>query len=95
MWLKRDYDKTRTRGRALQRRRKRWFEAHPLCVACEAKDRISAATELDHIIPLSQGGSDNDPANWQGLCQPCHQAKSLAEKGYKTKPSIGADGWPV
>ena len=34
--------------------------------------------ELDHILPLCQGGSD-DPENLQVLCACCHAAKSKAE----------------
>lgn len=35
--------------------------------------------EVDHIIPLSQGGPDND-SNSQTLCIPCHAAKTTTER---------------
>jgi len=35
--------------------------------------------EVDHTIPLSQGGPDND-SNKQTLCLTCHKLKSDAEK---------------
>lgn len=45
---------------------------------CEAKGIITAATQRDHIIPLEEGGEDSDD-NTQGLCDECHQGKSLQE----------------
>ncbi|GLV21982.1 hypothetical protein TomMM35A_18350 [Sphingobium sp. TomMM35A] len=32
----------------------------------------------DHITPLSEGGT-GDRDNYQGICHPCHQAKTAAE----------------
>lgn len=66
------------RGSGLQGRRARWFTLHPLCVACDKLGRVSAALELDHVIPLWEGGPDAD-SNLQGLCIPCHAAKTAAE----------------
>lgn len=83
----------RVRGHELQRRRAAWFAAHPLCVTCESKGITKLAQELDHKIPLHQGGSD-DPSNWQGLCRECHADKSITERGDKRRPKIGNDGWP-
>ena len=36
------------------------------------------ATEVDHIIPASQGGGDDD-GNLQAICEPCHLAKTARE----------------
>lgn len=36
------------------------------------------ATEVDHILPVSEGGTD-DLANLRAVCAPCHRVKSLAE----------------
>lgn len=68
----------RQRGRAWMERRARWFRKHPLCVKCNALGRVSAATQLDHITPLIDGGSDDDE-NLQGLCDDCHKAKTADE----------------
>jgi 5-methylcytosine-specific restriction enzyme A len=84
----------RVRGRALQRIRARWFHHHPLCVLCAERGRVAEATELDHIVRLEDGGSD-DASNRQGLCHDCHLTKTLREKGYDERQPIGADGWPV
>lgn len=87
------YDRTpRIRGRKLQRERERLFRRQPLCVMCEAKGLIRAATQRDHIIPLCKGGTDA-PDNIQALCDDCHAAKTRIDLG--RKPAIGVDGWPI
>lgn len=68
----------RIRGGNLQRIREDYFRLKPLCVACEEAGRTSLATELDHIVPLWKGGADA-PHNRQGLCSPCHAAKTAEE----------------
>lgn len=35
--------------------------------------------EVDHIIPVGEGGAKTDPANLQTLCATCHAVKSKAE----------------
>lgn len=49
-----------------------------LCVPCRTADRITVATEVDHITPLAQGGAESDE-NLQSICLPCHQAKTARE----------------
>lgn len=68
----------RIRGGNLQRIREDYFMRKPLCVACEEAGRTTLATELDHIVPLWKGGADA-PHNRQGLCSPCHAAKTAEE----------------
>lgn len=64
----------RIRGRKLQAMRARLFQREPWCRAC--KERL--ATIRDHVIPLSEGGKD-DETNEQPLCQMCSDAKTQAE----------------
>lgn len=88
----------RIRGRRLQRIRATYLRAHPLCVVCLAKGRLSAATQLDHVTALANGGKDFDEdggENRQGLCDPCHEEKTAVDLGYRRRPTIGLDGWPV
>ena len=70
----------RDRGRPWRRRRAAWLREHPLCVAClsETPQRVTAATECDHVLPLWQGGADEDN-NLQSLCADHHKAKSARE----------------
>jgi len=58
--------------------RDRLFTEHPLCVICRAEGRAIKATQRDHVIPLAEGGRD-DETNEQALCEPCHDIKSAAE----------------
>jgi 5-methylcytosine-specific restriction endonuclease McrA len=75
----------------------RVLSANPLCVMCQAKGRVTIATEVDHIIALTNGGVEdpNDDSNRQGLCEPCHVEKTNADLGYVPKVRIGLDGWPA
>jgi 5-methylcytosine-specific restriction protein A len=41
-----------------------------------------AEANVDHIIPLDDGGGDND-ANLQTLCRSCHSRKTIAEQRRK------------
>lgn len=60
------------------KRRARWLSCHPLCAECEREFRVTAASEVDHIVPLADGGAD-DESNYQSLCEACHKAKTAAE----------------
>jgi len=88
----------RLRGPKLLRIRRLWLMEHPLCVRCKAKGIIRAATELDHIVALANGGKDfdeDDGENRQGLCHDCHVDKTNEDLGHRVRPRIGADGWPT
>lgn len=45
---------------------------------CQACHRVTHELEVDHIVNVAQGGSDDD-ANLQSLCVPCHKAKTAQE----------------
>lgn len=68
----------RITGRRLQAMRASLFSRNPLCVECQKVGRVAPATQRDHIVPLAEGGAD-DETNEQGLCDECHETKSLAE----------------
>ena len=68
----------RIRGRKWMAIRERWFRAHPVCVMCEQQGRISLATQLDHRVPLIDGGKD-DETNYQSLCKTHHDEKTATE----------------
>jgi 5-methylcytosine-specific restriction endonuclease McrA len=52
------------------------------------------ATEVDHIVPLSRGGTDA-LENLQSLCAQCHEAKTRRDMGWRDRPRFGPDGWPI
>jgi 5-methylcytosine-specific restriction protein A len=85
-------DTPRIRGTTLQNIRAREFERNPLCVMCLAATppRTRVWTQLDHIIPLHQGGTDT-PINRQGLCDECHLEKTNDEMGITTRKPGGSE----
>jgi len=55
------------------------LDEEPFCRACLTRGLHVASDKVDHIKPLAWGGSD-ERDNKQGLCDPCHDAKSKAER---------------
>jgi 5-methylcytosine-specific restriction protein A len=47
----------------------------PICKVCDN----ALSTEVDHIVPLAEGGDPYDPAGLQGICSPCHWEKTARE----------------
>lgn len=86
----------RLRGRAgVKQRDQRKQRTHYLCERCMDNGRTQQADVVDHIVPLSKGGSDED-SNTRNLCTPCHAEVTAKQFGYKApKQPIGVDGWPV
>jgi len=60
----------------------------PYCQICHEKGRLSEANEVDHIIPISDGGDPWDYDNLQSLCKRCHVIKTSEENRQRRKPSI-------
>jgi 5-methylcytosine-specific restriction protein A len=84
----------RLRGRAAVAQRLRRLRAEPLCRDCAAKGIVTAATVVDHIVPLALGGDDSD-ANTRSLCTPCHGTRTAEQFGHRKRVAVGFDGWPV
>ena len=59
---------------------KAFLRAHPLCVECEKRGKLTPATVVDHIVP-HRGDRKLfwDETNWQPLCKRCHDTKTLTE----------------
>lgn len=68
----------RIRGRQWMSIRAKWFREHPLCAGCYEQGRAVPATQLDHVVPLIDGGKD-DQSNYQSLCVTCHDSKTRSE----------------
>ena len=69
----------------------RWRDAiegfkakHPLCAECERHGRVTPVYLVDHIRP-HEGNYDLfwDEANWQSMCNPCHEEKHKGERWRK------------
>lgn len=84
---KRDYsERDNPRNSRQWRNLRAWhITQEPWCRVCRKKDVLTEAVEVDHIIPLSEGGQLLDPANLQSLCRPCHQKKSAEEDRQRRK----------
>jgi 5-methylcytosine-specific restriction protein A len=74
---RRGYDRRWAKARAV------FLTRHPLCAACYSKGLITAAAEVDHVVPhRGDPALFWDPGNWQALCKPCHSAKTARERGW-------------
>ena len=69
-----------------------------LCQPCARLDRPTNATEVDHIVPKEDGGSDRFD-NLQSICDACHAVKNAADNrarlGLSPRVLYDAAGWPI
>ena len=65
-------------GHSWRKVRNHFIQQHPLCAHCLKNGEATLAQEVDHILPLSQGGT-HDESNLQSLCKSCHSRKSAKE----------------
>lgn len=58
-----------------RRCRNAYIKAHPICemlIKCQG----DPASEVDHIVPIEDGGAPLDWENLQSGCKPCHSSKT-------------------
>jgi len=85
----------RLRGRAAVEQRQRRLRKFPLCAVCLEDGIVKATDEIDHIIPLDDGGPDTDE-NCQGLCFEHHRQKTNYQRhGIERKHGYEASGRPL
>ena len=60
-----------------------WTEQGGRCAECRTATAFSRM-QWDHVLALCLTGT-NDAHNWQGLCAPCHTAKTRGEAGKRAK----------
>ncbi|MGY4892370.1 UNVERIFIED_CONTAM: HNH endonuclease [Xanthomonas axonopodis] len=65
-----------------------------LCAPCRAAGRVTAAEEVDHIVPQAEGGTGADD-NLQAICVDCHIAKTKAEAARGANRSHPRRGRPA
>lgn len=54
----------------------RYRHDHPLCQDCDKQDIVEPATEVHHIIPISEAPDRRlDVKNLISLCHRCHQER--------------------
>lgn len=69
---------TKRRTFSAKERLDHFLKANGCCAQCSLKITPGKRWDLDHVIPLSLGGS-NDVTNLQVLCQACHTQKSKSD----------------
>ncbi len=68
----------------LQRRRQ-VLSRDPICADGRVCEGNRLSTEVDHIIPLEQGGAPYAMNNLRGTCSACHQAKTAEENSERLR----------
>lgn len=69
--------------------RKLHLSREPLCRKCREKGDTVPAREVDHIIPLRDGGDIFDEENLQSLCKPHHSQKTRREMNERRQNGDG------
>jgi 5-methylcytosine-specific restriction protein A len=69
------------------------------CQVCKQQGVLCAATQVDHIIPKSRGGTD-ERDNLQAICGSCHKQKTARESNPASydkhmRRGCSADGTPM
>lgn len=64
----------------------------PICVVHNAAGIVVTAQVVDHVIPISAGGSHTEPKNLQSLCHSCHNKKSIIEQNWQLEYEIDPKG---
>ncbi|MGH8672807.1 MAG: HNH endonuclease [Burkholderiales bacterium] len=67
--------------RVWRRLREQQLRAHPLCEDCLALGITRPATDVDHRVPLKDGGDALDLANLASRCHACHSSKTAHMDG--------------
>src|SRR5688572_16722327 len=62
-------------GRSWRRLREIVLNDEPLCRICNDQGRTTEAVDVDHVIALAAGGT-NDVSNLVPLCHSCHSRKT-------------------
>lgn len=75
-------------GLTSQQRRNLWASIrrrdHHRCYQCG-----QPGTQIDHVMPLAEGGARADPTNLAVICGPCHQRKNATETARSNQRRAG------
>jgi len=80
-----------SRSKAYDRRwrkiRYSFLARFPFCIGCDALGQVTPATEVDHKIPLVEGGT-HDETNLQPFCKSCHSRKTAEDRRDRTGKQV-------
>lgn len=65
-----------------------------LCQPCMRQGRVTPFEEVDHIIPISQGG-ENSVENAECICRACHNRKTAREAAAGRRASRPGGGGSI
>ena len=81
---------------AWQRLRKAKLSAHPMCEHHARQARVVPATNVDHVVPVKQGGEPFPPLEGlQSLCHSCHSIKTNTQDHGLPLKGCDANGEPL
>ena len=67
-------------------RLRNWYiTKHPVCVECLKVGIVRPTEEVDHIVPIADGGPVYDVDNLQALCRQCHGRKTSRDIATRRK----------
>jgi 5-methylcytosine-specific restriction protein A len=81
-----------------------WLKARLLvlqrdCYLCQCPRckgiRITPAQEVDHIVPLAQGGERLALDNLRAISRECHRRVTAEQRGYTLKPRYNRHGYRI
>lgn len=79
-------------GYRWQKFRRAWLAQHPLCVMCRNEGRVTAATDVDHVVPHRGDMRRFWAGPFQSLCHAHHSEKTAREDGgFGREPSAGGE----
>jgi hypothetical protein len=76
-------------SRYWKRRAEAERRARPMCAGCRVVGRVTVGELVDHVIPLSAGGSIRGET--QVCCRECHTVKRKLEELYRQGKCSAAD----
>jgi 5-methylcytosine-specific restriction enzyme A len=62
-----------------------------LCQPCQRNGVLTQAQQVDHIMPKSKGGTD-DESNLQAICVACHDTKTAKDMGQAERTRFDSSG---
>ena len=86
-------DRRQRRTYRYQQARAKFLAENPLCLLCDDQGIVTAAAELDHVIPVRDAPNRFwDRTNWQPVCRSCHEEKTAGENR-QGEPPKGQLDW--